>query len=82
MKSTKWTLQLRDFLKGLLLAVLSPIVPIIIQSISKGVFTLDWALIKTIAIGAFSAYLMKNLPQDDVKQAQKIVDDAKPKPKY
>lgn len=54
------SLNLRDIAKGLLMAVLTPVVVIIQQSIEAGVFTFDWKSIGLAAIGGGVAYLAKN----------------------
>jgi len=49
-----------DLAKGLLMAILTPVVVIIQQSIEAGVFTLDWKSIGLAAFGGGFAYLVKN----------------------
>lgn len=58
--SPKYSLGLRDFLKGGLLAVLSAVVPIIQQSLERGELTFNWKSIGIVALGAFVAYIAKN----------------------
>lgn len=66
-----------DLGKGLLMAVLTPAVVIVQQSIESGEFTFDW---KSIALASFAggcAYLVKNFftkPTQNV-QADDIVGD-------
>ena len=69
-----FTLKARDFFKGLILAVLTPILTIIVNSTAAGTLELNWKQIGVTAVGTMAAYLLKNLFTDDVKQAQKIVD--------
>lgn len=61
MNSIFGTLNLKDFGKGLLLAVLTPILTIIYQSLNAGSLTFDWKLIITTGVSAGLAYLLKNL---------------------
>lgn len=49
-----------DFGKGILMAILTPVVVIVQQSIEAGVFTLEWKSIGLAAIGGGFAYLVKN----------------------
>lgn len=58
--SKQFTLETRDFLKSLLIAALSPVIPIIQQSLAAGELKLNWVLIGTTGLGAGLAYLAKN----------------------
>jgi hypothetical protein len=58
--SKQYSLNINDVLKGLLVAAISPIIPIILTSLNAGTFTLDWKVIGTTALGAGVAYLAKN----------------------
>lgn len=49
-----------DIAKGLVMAILTPSVVIVQQSIEAGVFTFDWKVIGMAAIGGGFAYLVKN----------------------
>lgn len=49
-----------DLGKGLLMAVLTPVVVIIQQSLEAGVFTFDFKSIGLAAVGGGVAYLVKN----------------------
>ena len=60
MKSKFLSLSAPDWLKGVLVAVLSTILPIILQTIQAGSLTFDWKAIGTTALSAGLAYLMKN----------------------
>lgn len=70
MKSSFLSLNNRDFLKALAVAVLSPVITIIVQTTGEGQLTFDWKAMLTTAISAAGAYLLKNLFTDDVKSAQ------------
>jgi hypothetical protein len=61
MKQSKlYSLTLPDWFKGCIVAILSPVLPIIIQTIQAGSLTFDWNAIGLTAIGALFAYLTKN----------------------
>lgn len=51
----------RDFLRGLLMAILTPVLTFILNSIEHGEFTLNWHLVYLSAVGGALAYLVKNL---------------------
>lgn len=74
MKSTFLSLNLQDFLKGLIVAAITPIVPIIQQSIANGVLTFNWKVIGLAAAGGFVAYIVKNFFTDGTKQAVRTLD--------
>lgn len=69
MKSTFLKLHLNDFLRGLLVAVISPVFTIAIDSVSQGNFDINWKHIGMVALSAAGAYLSKNLFTDSNKQA-------------
>jgi len=58
-----------DLAKGLLMAVLTPVVVVVQQSLELGILTFDWKVIGLSAIGGGLAYLVKNL----LTPAQKTV---------
>jgi hypothetical protein len=58
--SKKFTINLRDASKGLLVAVLSPVFTIALNSLNAGSLTFDWKAIGTTALAAGLGYLMKN----------------------
>jgi hypothetical protein len=74
MKSTFLSLNWADFFKGLVVAVLTPIFPIVQQSITNGVLTFDWHVIEVAAAGGFVAYLVKNFFTDTNKAAVKTLE--------
>lgn len=65
------TLNVRDLLRGLLIAVITPVFTIIGSSIDAGVLTFNWKLIGGVAVFAGLSYLMKNL----LTPSQVIVTD-------
>ena len=58
--SKRFTLNGNDFIKGLIVAALSPIVPIITELINSGNLVFDWKKIGLAALGGLAAYLVKN----------------------
>ncbi len=58
--SKQFNLTLNDWWKGLLVAVITPIVTIIMTSIQAGSLTFDWKAIGFTAIAALLAYVTKN----------------------
>ena len=58
--STQFTLNWRDALKGLIVAVITPVFTILIDSINQGHLNFNWKAIGVTALGAALAYLLKN----------------------
>ena len=75
--STFLTLNLRDFIKGAILAVIVPALLTIQQSLGKP--PIEWKLIGTTAIVTFIGYLIKNLLTNDVPAAEKTIATAQAK---
>lgn len=61
MKSKFLSLNATDFLRGLVVSVLSAVLTIIYQTIQAGSLTFDWKAIGTIAASAALGYILKNL---------------------
>lgn len=61
MNSTFLTLNTKDFIKGLLVAVLSAVVTIVYNTIQTGSLEFDWKAIGVTALTSAIAYIMKNL---------------------
>jgi len=59
--STFLNLNSSDFLKGLIMAVLSSVITVVYQTVEAGSLTFDWKAIGTIALTSGLAYIMKNL---------------------
>lgn len=55
--SEQYTLNLRDFLRGAVLAILAAVLPLVEGSLSAGELTFNWKAIGITAIGAFVAYI-------------------------
>lgn len=60
-QSTFLSLNTKDFIKGLLLAVLTTVITIVYNSLQSGNLTFDWKSIGTTALTTALAYIMKNL---------------------
>lgn len=67
-----------DLGKGLLMAILTPVVVVIQQSLEAGVFTFDWKSIGVAAIGGGVAYLIKNFFTSSNAEAQGILGTDRP----
>lgn len=72
--SKKYSLALPDIWKGLLVAAISPVIPIIMASLNAGSFVIDWKVIGTTALAAGLAYIAKNF----FTSQQTIVNNATP----
>lgn len=64
----------RDFFRGLAMAVLTPIVIIVQQSLEAGTLVFNWKSILTAGVAGGVAYLVKNLftPKDT---GNKLLDE-------
>ena len=58
--SKKFSLQLRDYLKGLGIAVVTSTLTALQGVFESGVLKIEWKTILAVAIGAFIAYVGKN----------------------
>ena len=58
--SKQFSLKWRDAVRGLIIAVLTPAIVIIQQSLKAGVFVFDLKTIGMAAVGGGLAYLAKN----------------------
>jgi hypothetical protein len=61
MNSSIFTLNTNDFIKGLIIAVLTSVVTIVYQTVSTGSLAIDWKDIATVALSSALGYIMKNL---------------------
>jgi hypothetical protein len=59
-ESKQFSLSFRDVARGLVMAVLTPVIVIIQNSIASGELTFDWKNIGIAAIAGALAYLSKN----------------------
>ena len=58
--SNQFTVNAKDILKGLLVAVITPVFTIIMGSLNAGSLTFDWKAIGITAMAAGLAYIIKN----------------------
>lgn len=66
--SKLFTLNTKDFLKGLVMAILVPAVLIIQQSLESGTLVLNWKTILIASLSGGLAYLIKNFfTTDEIK---------------
>jgi hypothetical protein len=72
--SKQYTLNLRDVLRGLLIAVITPVFTILGTSLNAGSLTFDWKTIGIVALGAALAYITKNF----LTPSQIVVTNADP----
>lgn len=56
----QFSLKVKDFLKGIYLAVIVPLLVTILEVIQAGSFNLDWESLGKIGISSLAAYLLKN----------------------
>lgn len=61
MNSSIFTLNKADFLKGLIIAVLTAVITVAYNTVQTGTLSFDWKAISTAAASAALAYIMKNL---------------------
>ena len=59
--SKQGTLQGRDWIRGLAIAIITSVLTIIVQTVEAGSLSFDWKVIGTTALAAGAAYLLKNL---------------------
>lgn len=59
-ESKQFTLQTRDAIKGLVIAVLTAVITVVYTSLEAGSLNFDWKAIGTTALTAALAYIMKN----------------------
>ena len=58
--SEQYTIGWKDGLRSLLIAVVTPVIDVIIQSLNEGSLTFDWKRIAVTGLSAGLAYLAKN----------------------
>lgn len=58
--STQFQVNTYDLLHGLLVAVLTPVFTIVIDSLNEGTLTFDWRKIGATAVAVGLGYLLKN----------------------
>lgn len=58
--SKQFSLNLNDWWKGLIMAILTPVFAIIMDSINQGQLNFNWKIIAGAALSGLLAYLAKN----------------------
>lgn len=58
--SKQFSVNMIDIMKGLAVAVLTPVFSLMLTSLEAGSFTFDWKIIGTVAASSFLAYILKN----------------------
>ena len=61
MNSSLFTLNSKDWAKGLVIAILTAIITVVYNTIQTGALVLDWKAISIAGISAALAYITKNL---------------------
>ena len=61
--SSRWTLNTRDLIQGLLMAIITPVIVVIQQSLDLGILTFDVKAIVMAAISGAIGYILLKLPQ-------------------
>lgn len=61
MNSSLFTLNSKDFGKGLIVAVLTAVITVIYNTVQTGSLVFDWKSISVAALSAALAYITKNL---------------------
>lgn len=74
MKSTTFSINWNDFLKGLLISVLAPVLIILYNTVSTGSFDIDWKQVLTAGASAGLAYIIKNFFTNDTSAAIKLIE--------
>ena len=69
-ESKKFSLSFRDLLRGMLIAILTPVLFLLQKSLEVGQLTFDWHALGMAAVGGFLAYLIKNFFTDAEKPKQ------------
>lgn len=70
--SKQFSLNIKDLIKGLIMAAIAPVFAIILQSINAGILTFDWKIIGAAALVGIMSYLSKNF----FTPAQIVIKDA------
>ena len=73
------SLDIRDFLKGLVMAVIVPALLAIQQSLTAGELTINWKALGITAVASFIGYLIKNFFTNSVPAAIVTVQKAEEK---
>ena len=77
--SDLYSVGIKDFLKGAVMAVIVPALLAIQQSLSAGVLTVNWKALGVAAMASFIGYLIKNFFTNSVPAAVETVQKAQEK---
>lgn len=79
--SKQYTLNLRDLVRGALVAIITPVFTIMLTSLNAGELVFNWKAIGATALAALLSYLLKNFltsTEITIKPASnEMVDDVK-----
>lgn len=59
-KSKLFRIDVRDFVKGLIIAILAGVSPLLMTDLTAEVVHIDWNAMRMVAMGAMGAYLTTN----------------------
>jgi hypothetical protein len=79
MDSQFLTLNSKDFVKGLVVAVITAVITVVYNTIQTGVLAFDWKAISIAGLSAALAYITKNLltnSQDEFLKKEKIPQES------
>jgi hypothetical protein len=76
MKSGLFSLKTKDWIKGLILAVVVPVLLAVEQSLTEGTLTFNWKQLGMTAAASLVAYLAKNFLTNDTAEAVKTIENA------
>jgi hypothetical protein len=74
MKSSFLSLSTKDFIKGLIVAVLTSVITIVYTSLQAGSLNFDFKLIASTGLSSALAYILKNLvtnSNDEIMKKEK-----------
>jgi hypothetical protein len=69
--SKQFTLAWRDIVRGLIMAIVTPAILIVQQSVEAGILTFDWHNIAMASVAGGLAYILKNF-LEPTKVIQKV----------
>ena len=76
MKGDRFSINWNDLLKGLVMAVVLPVLTTVYETLQHGELVFDWPLIGKTAVLGLVGYLIKNFFSDNVKAAENTLEAA------
>lgn len=73
--SKQFSLNIKDVLKGIVVAILTPVIVVIQSSLDAGSLSFNWQQIGMAAVAGFVAYLAKNFFTPAQTIVKKVNDD-------